>query len=497
MTSAAYERIGQTLGGRFTVIGVIGEGGMGAVFDVRHEFTKQRGALKLLHQKFAVVDEVVARFINEASAAGRIESRHIVKTFDAGRLAETNEPYIFMERLEGMSLSSLLGVRGRLRVEEVFDLAIQVADGLQAAHAVGIVHRDIKPDNLFVVSGDEPLVKILDFGISKFAADRGSTANVTREGATLGTPNYMPPEQLMGQRELDHRADIYALGVVIYESVTGRVPFEADVYHELCQMICDGRHPPLSQHVTDIPPEFEQLVSRAMAVDMSDRFATMAEFRAEMLALGTGRARSFAPTHLDAGSDVADPFATDASAFRPEGAFALGAALSGAVRADGGSRPILGQESDVPVLTDAESTQQLPVHSAPWLGWAALGIAVVGGAAWLFSSTVKETSDVATGAVATSTPSVAGARPSGLSTTGERVPPAMSPAAAVGVATTSATHDAGNEVVRPPAIVPVPPKAAAPPPLGPRRVKPPHAQSSATKDRRSIRDGLRDENPFE
>ncbi|HWA73022.1 MAG TPA: serine/threonine-protein kinase [Polyangiaceae bacterium] len=286
--------LGQVLGKRYLVRRLIGSGGMGAVYEVEHLVTKRIGALKLLHPRYASVPEVVARFVMEASAAGRIDNPHVVQTFDAGEL-ESGEPYMFMELLAGTPMSALIQSRGRLPFDEARELVLQAASGLSFAHAAGIVHRDVKPENLFVCHGDSPFVKVLDFGISKFTRAEGDP-RLTTEGAPLGTPYYMSPEQVVGQRDLDQRTDIYSLGVVLYECVTGDVPFKAETLPALGIRISQGQHVPASELVPELPRELDAVIARAMALDANDRFPDMPAFAAALAALGSAPAVSLAPT---------------------------------------------------------------------------------------------------------------------------------------------------------------------------------------------------------
>src|SRR6187397_1965973 len=225
--------------GKFRIIRKIGSGGMGAVYEVLHEFTKHRRALKVLHPNYSRMQAIVTRFLREASAAGRIGNPHIVETFDAGSL-ELGEPYIVMELLAGRSLDSLLAERGRLDFAEAIGYVRQACRGLEAAHNAGIIHRDLKPDNLFMEAG--PFVKILDFGISKFDATLTGGEQLTRAGAMLGTPFYMSPEQVRGTYGIDARTDVYSLAAVLYECVTGNKPFAAATIEQLAVAIHTGHY---------------------------------------------------------------------------------------------------------------------------------------------------------------------------------------------------------------------------------------------------------------
>lgn len=271
--------------GKLRVIRVLGIGGMGAVYEVEHELTKHRRALKLLHPEFARNETVVARFLREASAAGRIGSPHIVESFDAGIL-ETGEPYLLMEMLSGVSLAELIEERGSLPEERVVEIVGQACAGVQAAHDAGIVHRDIKPDNIFVTHGG--VVKILDFGISKFDPSLTGDLGLTGDGAAMGTPFYMPPEQTQGASEVDGRADVYALGVVLYEALTGQKPFFANSFPELVVKIYEGHFAPASSFVR-ITPLFDAVIARAMARTPSERFGSPLELARALRDASVGR----------------------------------------------------------------------------------------------------------------------------------------------------------------------------------------------------------------
>lgn len=269
---------GTLLAGKFRVIRPLGEGGMGSVFEIEHELTKHRRALKMLHSAMAAMPGIVERFLREASAAGRIGNPHIAETFDAGVL-ETGEPYLVMELLRGEPLSARIA-RGPLLLNEAVELIGQACAGVAAAHAAGIVHRDLKPDNLFVVEVEgRPFVKLLDFGISKFDRNQIGGMALTQEGAAMGTPYYMAPEQIRGLANLDARADVYALGVILYECLAGKRPFESEVLTHLAILIHAGDHQPLEQLRPDLPPGFADLVRHAMASDRDKRLQTAVELR--------------------------------------------------------------------------------------------------------------------------------------------------------------------------------------------------------------------------
>ncbi len=269
--------VGALVAGKLRIVRALGVGGMGTVYEVEHELTRHRRALKLLHAELASNHQVVARFLREASAAGRIGNPHIVETFDAGTL-ETGEPYLVMEMLDGRSLADLLAETGRLSERDAVDFIAQACDGLQAAHDAGIIHRDIKPDNLFVERTGR--VKILDFGISKFDEVLTGEKQLTGD-LTLGTPYYMAPEQTSKTASVDRRADVYALGVVLYECVTGRKPFEAETYPQLVVRIHLGDYEPASS-VCGTSALIDGIITRAMARKPESRFQTPAELAAAL-----------------------------------------------------------------------------------------------------------------------------------------------------------------------------------------------------------------------
>ncbi len=268
---------GTLLAGRFRVVRRLGFGGMGSVYAVEHEITKHRRALKLMHPDFARRAEHVARFLREASAAGRIGNPHIAETFDAGKL-DSGEPYIVMELLEGQALSDLIEARGQLGFAEAISFTLQAAEGVEAAHAAGIVHRDLKPENVFVCAGNVPFVKILDFGISKFDPEKTGDSRLTVDGTTMGTPTHMSPEQIRGQSDIDARTDVYALGLVLYESVTGRKAYFAETLTQLAVMIHEGRYTPVSQFRADVPAGFEEVIARALDANRETRYPTVRAF---------------------------------------------------------------------------------------------------------------------------------------------------------------------------------------------------------------------------
>ncbi|MBL8606141.1 MAG: serine/threonine protein kinase [Myxococcales bacterium] len=271
---------GDIVGGEYRVVRVVGQGGMGAVFEGESLRTSARVAIKMMHASFAEEPELVARFEREAQAAARIGSEHIVDVLEMGALAG-GDRFMIMEFLEGESLHARIHARGQLPPIEIAELCSQLLRGLSAVHAAGIIHRDLKPANVFLVpqeGGD--FVKILDFGICKTKPAFGAKEARTAVGSLLGTLPYMAPEHFEhGSSMLDERADIYSVGVILYRAVTGRLPYSASTVMDLVMQMRAGAAP----HLCDVSPEvdrsFADVVDRAMAWSADDRYPTADDFR--------------------------------------------------------------------------------------------------------------------------------------------------------------------------------------------------------------------------
>jgi serine/threonine-protein kinase len=280
---------GQVLDGKYRIVRLIGEGGMGAVFEGENVRISRRVAIKVLHGAALEKAETVQRFEREAQAAGRIGSDHILEILDLGTLPD-GERYMVMEFLNGETLSARIKRHERLTPEQIVPLIRQALVGLGAAHQAGIIHRDLKPDNIFVLhekTGIRDYVKIIDFGISKFNA-LGGDMGMTRTGAVMGTPYYMSPEQAKGSGGVDHRSDLYAIGVILYEAVTGEVPFTGNTFNELMFKIVLSEPRPLQQVIPNLDPRFTELVTRAMAREPAHRFSSAEEMIQALDALGYG-----------------------------------------------------------------------------------------------------------------------------------------------------------------------------------------------------------------
>ncbi|MBW2462549.1 MAG: protein kinase [Deltaproteobacteria bacterium] len=265
--------VGQVVADRYRVLGLLGEGGMGAVYFAEHTLIGRKVALKRLHPELATDANSVARFQREARAAAAIGHRHIVEVLDLGYGAD-GAPFLVMEYLRGQSLAELLRKEARLAPARACRIVGQVLTALAAVHDSKIVHRDLKPDNVFLVRrrADPDFVKVLDFGISKMNIDDDEGLRLTKTGVMLGTPYYMSPEQARGMKVVDRRVDIYAIGVILYEALCGELPHRAENYHALLLEILAKAPVPLAERAPGVSPELAEVVHRAIAKDPAKRF---------------------------------------------------------------------------------------------------------------------------------------------------------------------------------------------------------------------------------
>ena len=280
---------GDVVAGKYRVDRVLGEGGMGIVVAATHVQLEERVALKFLRPVVASNPEVVQRFIREARAAVKVRSEHVARVLDVGTL-ESGTPYMVMEYLDGQDLSQTVAGRGPLPIGETVTHVLQACEAIAEAHSLGIVHRDLKPANLFLARrpNGRPIVKVLDFGISKVASTADNPA-LTKAAAMMGSPSYMSPEQMVAAGSVDVRADVWALGVVLYELLTGRLPFVAETMPELVGMILQNGYAPASASRPDVPPGLQAAIDRCLQKDRLHRYRNVAELAAAIVPFGPPR----------------------------------------------------------------------------------------------------------------------------------------------------------------------------------------------------------------
>jgi len=272
-------RNGERLAGKYELIERLGAGGLGCVFAARHLGFDSQVALKFLHPEYASEPDVLACFKREARAGFQIDSKHVVRVIDLEELAD-GTPFIVMERLYGQDLQRVLASSGRLQVQRACDYVLQVCKGLRAAHALGIIHRDIKPGNLFLVSSDhdrelDEHVKLLDFGISKLCTGTHLVQTAQTSQVAIGTPEYMSPEQVRGAPDLDTRSDIWSLGCVLYELLTGVAPFRRPTIVHSCAAVLEDEPVAPVTLVADLPAGLSALVMRCLAKEPKRRPQTV------------------------------------------------------------------------------------------------------------------------------------------------------------------------------------------------------------------------------
>ncbi len=344
---------GDVVAGKYRIEHVVGEGGMGVVYAAQHLVLDQRVALKVLVVDSLQGEEKVERFVREARAAARLRSEHVVRVTDAGAL-DRGLPFLVMEYLQGRDLAELLQADGPLAPETVADHLLQVLAALAEAHAAGIVHRDLKPANLFLAvrSDGSQVVKVLDFGISKQKSERAQWKELTGK-AILGTPAYMSPEQLRCSKDVDARADIWSLGVVAYELLTGKLPFDGDGPGEIFAAVLERAPMPLGAHRPGLPPAWDDVVQRCLQRAPDARFADVAELARAIAPLATrpvapllaavegALARPAGPSTYDGGSLVRAAVAAAVTSLppplSPRALTDAGIAIDGRAAADGAS----------------------------------------------------------------------------------------------------------------------------------------------------------------
>lgn len=270
---------GDLISGKYRIVRLIGHGGMGSVYEARHELLGAAVALKFLHLELAKRPGLAARFLQEARVSATIQSAHVTRVTDVDTTRD-GAPYLVMELLTGQSLQAVLDKQRRLSKDQAVDFTLQILAGLEAAHALGVVHRDLKPDNVFITtSGGGPLLKLIDFGIAKLRESSEYKQGLTGAGMVMGTPEYMAPEQLYAASEVDLRADFYSLGIMLFEMLSGARPADGESAEAIVSKVLSNNTRSLAELMPDLPEGLVAIVHRAMSADREQRPANAFEMR--------------------------------------------------------------------------------------------------------------------------------------------------------------------------------------------------------------------------
>jgi eukaryotic-like serine/threonine-protein kinase len=281
---------GSLIGGKYRAGPVIGTGGMGTVLEVTHEGLGQKFAMKLLHGDAARSDEARSRFLREARSAAQLKGEHVVRVTDTGVLQDSNDPYFVMELLAGRSLLNVLRDNGPVAPKTCALYILEACEALAEAHALGIVHRDLKPDNLFLATRADgtAFVKVVDFGISKH--DSEGAMSLTSQNVIMGTPRYMAPEQMRNAKDVDARADLWALGAIMYELLSGKPPFDAPSITELITKVQLEPHAPLATLMPNLPKALAAAVENCLTKDRSARTQDVRQLARALVPFAQGAA---------------------------------------------------------------------------------------------------------------------------------------------------------------------------------------------------------------
>jgi eukaryotic-like serine/threonine-protein kinase len=431
--------LGAVLAGRYRIDRVLGQGGMGIVVQAMHLQLHQSVAMKFLLPEVLGNQQVVQRFLREAQAAVRLRSEHVARVIDVGTL-DTGAPYMVLEYLEGCDMANF--PRSQLSVGGVVDLMLQACEALAEAHSLGIVHRDIKPANFFIIRGPDgsPQLKVLDFGISKAPSAQG---NLTATQSVMGTPAYMSPEQMRSSRDVDHRSDIWALGIVLYELLQGMPPFGGETFSSMVLKVVND---PLPRLTVRLPGDLDAIVYRCLEKDPARRYQNIAEL-AQALA----------------------PYA------QSETQAAISVQRTSSIMGTAPSRPVIdpgtGQRKVPSTISGAAGARTMPPGKRRWPIFASLGgLAVVIGIAIVASTGGSSTTSKTDGSG-----TVPAGQPSG---TNPETPPGTTPAAPAGTTATTPPATSPPETA-PPGTTPPGTTAGAPAGTAPPEATPPVATAPA------------------
>ena len=311
---------GDIIGGKYRIVRMIGDGGMGAVYEARHEILGTSVALKFLHTELAKRPGLSSRFLQEARVSASIQSPHVTKVTDVDQTPD-GSPYLVMELLTGESLQQVLDRQRKIPKDQAIDFALQILSGLEAAHALGVVHRDLKPDNVFITpSPGGPVCKLLDFGIAKLRQTNEYTKGLTRPGALMGTPEYMSPEQLYSADRVDHRADLYSLGVMLFEMLCSERPTQGEDAAAIVGNVMAGKIRHLNEIDPSLPMDLVNVVHKAIHADKSQRYQSALELRVALAPFAgqLSHAGRLAATPVPAGTSAPPPVVQKKSATTDE-----------------------------------------------------------------------------------------------------------------------------------------------------------------------------------